>query len=65
MIECLRKFVNRGIKIALMNSIIIIKSINLQKFTLILFGVGVRCDQRQFSVLNPLIEKSMIEFISF
>ena len=41
MIEFLRKFENRGIKISLINSILITKSINLQLFTLILYGVGV------------------------
>ena len=35
---------NRGIKIAWVNSIHITKSINLQLFTLILYGVDVRCD---------------------
>ena len=36
MVEFHGKFKNRGIKIALVNSIIITKSINLQLFTLIL-----------------------------
>ena len=40
MIEFLRKFENRGIKIALVNSILLTKSINLQLITLILHGVG-------------------------
>ena len=46
MIEFLRKFENRSIKIARMNSIHITKSINLQLFNLILCGVGgqVPCD---------------------
>ena len=44
MVEFLRKFENRGIKIARVNSILITKSIDLQLFTLILSGVGVRCD---------------------
>ena len=35
------------------------KSINLQLFTLILYGFGVRCDLRRFLVLSPFIEKSM------
>ena len=40
MVEYLRKFENRGIKIARGNSILITKSINLRLFTLILYGVG-------------------------
>ena len=40
MVEFLRKFENRVIEIALVNSILIIKSIDLQLFTLILYGVG-------------------------
>ena len=43
MIEFLRKFENCDIKIARVNSILITKSINLQLFTLIIYGVGVRC----------------------
>ena len=39
MVEVLKKFENRGIKIERVNSIIIIKFINLQLFTLILYGV--------------------------
>ena len=43
MIEFLRKFENRGIKIARVNSIPITNiSVNLHFFTLILYGVGVR-----------------------
>ena len=60
MIEILRKFENRCIKIDRVKSIIIIKSINLLLFTLILNGVGVRYDRRRFSVLSPLIGKSMV-----
>ena len=41
MIEFLRKFENRGIKICPVNSIIT-KAVNLQLFTLILYGDGVR-----------------------
>ena len=52
MIEFLRKFENRSIKIARVNSILITKSINLQLLTLILYGFGVRC-------ISPFIEKSM------
>ena len=44
MVEFIRKFENRGIKIARVNSILTTKSINLQLFTLILYGVGVCCD---------------------
>ena len=40
MVEFLRKFENRGTKIAWVNSILITKSINLQLFTLIWYGVG-------------------------
>ena len=43
-VKFLRKFENRGIKIARLNSILINKSINLQLFAFILYGVGVRCD---------------------
>ena len=39
MVEFLRKFENRDIKIARVNSILTTKSINLQLFTLILYGV--------------------------
>ena len=60
MIEFLRKYGNPGIKIARVNSIRITKSINLQLFTLILYGVGVRCDQRRFSVISLFIVKSML-----
>ena len=60
MVEVLRKFDNRGIKVS-HYSILISKSINLQLFTLILYGVGVHCDRRRFSVLSPFIEKSMFE----
>ena len=64
MIEFLRKFENRGIKIARVNSIHITKSFNLQLFTLIVYGVRVRCDRRRFSVHGPFIEKSMAYTIS-
>ena len=63
MIEFLRKFENRGIKISQVNSILLSKYINLQLFPLILHGVGVRCDRRRFSVLSQLIEKSMTHVI--
>ena len=55
MVEFLRKFENRGIKIARVNSIIITNFINLELITLILYGVGVRCDQKRFSVLKKTI----------
>ena len=45
MIKYLRKFKNRSIKIARVNSILITKSIILHLFTLILYGVlGILCD---------------------
>ena len=47
MIEFLRKFENRGIKIATVNSIRITKSINLLLFCTLL---GVRCD---VYIINP------------
>ena len=40
MVEFLRKFENRGFKISRVNSILITKSINLQLFTSIMYGVG-------------------------
>ena len=40
MVEFFRQFENRGMKIARVNSILITGSINLQLFTLILYGVG-------------------------
>ena len=46
-------------KIVRINSILISKSFNLQLFTLILYGVGIRCDRRRFSVHSPFTEKSM------
>ena len=61
--EFYKKFKNRGIKIAGVNSILINKSIDLQFFTLIFYGVGVRCDRRRFSVISPFIENSMFECI--
>ena len=44
MVEFHIKFENRGIKIARLNSILIAKSVNLQLFTLILYGVWVCCE---------------------
>ena len=55
MVEVLKKIENCGIKIARVNSILITKSINLQLFTLILYGVGVLCDRTRFSVFSPFI----------
>ena len=49
MIEFLKIIENRSIEIALVNSILITKSINLQLFTRILCVLGVRCDQAIFS----------------
>ena len=40
MVEFFRKFENRGIKIAPVNSILITKYIDLKWFSLILYGVG-------------------------
>ena len=40
MVKFLKKFENRGIDIARVNSILITKSLDLQLFTLILYGVG-------------------------
>ena len=62
MIEFLRKFENRDIKIALVNSILIAKSIN----TVIYFNF-VRFEGllfKRFSVLSPFIEKSVVLQIS-
>ena len=60
MVEFFRKFENYGIKIARVNSILITKSIKLQFFTIILYGVEVRCDRRRFFMHSPFIEKSMV-----
>ena len=60
MIEFLRKFEKRFIKIALANLILITKYIILQLIILILYGVGVHCDRSRFSVFNKFIEKSML-----
>ena len=48
MAEFHRKFENHGTKIARDNQILITNSINLKLFTLILYGVGGRFDQRRF-----------------
>ena len=60
MSEFLKRFENHGIKIVWVNSILITKSMNLQLFTLILYGVGARRQRRRFSVPSPLIDKSMV-----
>ena len=43
-VEFLRKFENRGIKIDRVHSILITKSIDFQSFTLILYGVAMGAD---------------------
>ena len=63
MVEFLTIFENRGIKIATVDyhkMMIMTKSINLEFFSLILYRVGVRFDQRRFSANCPFIEKTMI-----
>ena len=57
--EFVRKLENRGIKIARVNSILITKSINLQSFTLFLYGVMVCGNRMRFSVHSQFMEKSM------
>ena len=61
MVEFLRKFKNRGIKIIRVYSIRITKSINSLQFCTVL---GVRCDANIFklttSAYSPLMEKSMV-----
>ena len=61
MIDFLKKFENRGIKIARVSSILITKSIKFTVFPLILHGVGVRCDRRRFSGHSPFIEVYMLQ----
>ena len=58
MVKFLKTLENRGTKIAQVNSIVITKSVNLQLWTLISYGVGVRGDQRRFPVLSPFIENA-------
>ena len=60
MVEYLEQFENRGIKISRDNTNLITKSINLQLSTLILYGVGVRCDRRQFSVLMSIYREAYV-----
>ena len=65
MFEFIIKFEDRGTKIVRVNLILITKYIDLQLFTIILYGVGVRCDRRRFSVLNPIIENEDYRSINF
>ena len=60
-VEYLRKCENRGTKNNRVD--FTTKSINFQLFTLIFYGVWVRCDQRRVSVLSSFIEKSMVQSI--
>ena len=53
------EFETSRIEVAWVNSILITKPIDVQLFNLILYGYGVRCDLRRFSVLSPLIQKSI------
>ena len=55
MVEFLRKFENRTIKSGRDNSILSPKSINLQLFTLILYGVMVRCDVDIFKLTTSAL----------
>ena len=48
-----------SLKLHRVNSLLITKSINLQLFTLILYGFGLRCDRRRFYVNSPFIKKSL------
>ena len=61
MVKFLRKFENRGIKIARVNLILITKSINLQLFTLIFYGGWVRCGRRRFLVLSLFMVYVILE----
>ena len=60
MVEFLKKIEKHGIKSDRVNFILSTISINLKFFTLILYGVGVRCYQRRFSVHSRFMEKSML-----
>ena len=55
MVEFFKKIQNRSIKISGVNSILLTKSTNLPLFTLILYGFGVRCVRKRFSVLGPFM----------
>ena len=61
-IEFLRKFENRSIKIAR-----VICYHQIYQFTIIYFNfvrlIVVRCDLRRFSVLSPFIEKTIVIYI--
>ena len=56
MVKFLKNVENRGIKIDRDNSILIAKSINLQLFTLIFYGILASCDRRRFSVQSTYRE---------
>ena len=65
MVEFLRKFENRGIKIAQVNSIIITKSRNLQVFTIfcaVLGSVGIVGDFPDKSMYFP---KKCMKYVNF
>ena len=55
-----QKFENRGIKITRVYSILITKSINIQFFTLILYGLGGPLWSKAISVHSQFIEKSKV-----
>ena len=57
MIKFLTIVEDHSIKITRVNFILITKSLNLQLFTLILYGFGVRYDLRRFSVLSCIYRK--------
>ena len=59
MVEFLKKSESRGDKIALVNSILVTKPINLLYF----YGVAVRCERELFSVHSTITEKSMTEIM--
>ena len=61
--ECCGQVCESVGKVDLLSDLLITKSINLQLFTLILYGVGVRYDRMRFSVLSPFIEKAMVWYI--
>ena len=58
MVEFLRKYESCGIKIARVK---LNSHHQIYQFTLILYGVGVRCHRVRFYVPSPFIEKSMTE----
>ena len=61
MVQFLRKFENRGTKIARVNSILITKSINLQLFSLILYGVRSSLIVMLPSLNKPVVLRIFIE----